>query len=136
MTQQIRSVGVIGLGAMGKGVAQSLLRAGFEVHVCDVRSPTRSWADRALPGDGIADVGRILRLLDDAGYDGLYDVEVFSDDGTFGTAHPDSLWAQPCEDVIERVRASFERTWAEARLTAAASGTTVRPRPPVSKEWQ
>lgn len=106
------------------------------VHVCDVRSPTRSWADRALPGDGIADVGRILRLLDDAGYDGLYDVEVFSDDGTFGTAHPDSLWAQPCEDVIERVRASFERTWAEARLTAAASGTTVRPRPPVSKEWQ
>src|SRR6185437_644409 len=56
------------------------------VHVCDVRSPTRSWADRSLPGDGIADVGRILRMLDDAGYDGLYDVEIFSDDGTFGAA--------------------------------------------------
>jgi 3-hydroxyisobutyrate dehydrogenase len=37
MTQQIRRVGVIGLGAMGMGVAQSLLRSGFEVHVCDVR---------------------------------------------------------------------------------------------------
>lgn len=31
-------VGVIGLGAMGMGVAQSLLRAGFEVHACDMRA--------------------------------------------------------------------------------------------------
>ena len=32
-----RSVGVIGLGAMGMGVALSLLREGFEVHACDMR---------------------------------------------------------------------------------------------------
>jgi putative dehydrogenase len=32
-----RSVGVIGLGAMGLGVARSLLRAGFRTHACDVR---------------------------------------------------------------------------------------------------
>ena len=32
------TVGVIGLGAMGMGVAQSLLRAGFETHACDVRA--------------------------------------------------------------------------------------------------
>lgn len=32
-----RAVGVIGLGAMGMGVARSLLRAGFRVHACDVR---------------------------------------------------------------------------------------------------
>jgi len=32
------AVGVIGLGAMGMGVAQSLLRAGFETHACDVRA--------------------------------------------------------------------------------------------------
>lgn len=38
MTKQVRRVGVIGLGAMGAGVAQSLLRAGFEVHVYDVRA--------------------------------------------------------------------------------------------------
>ena len=31
------NVGVIGLGAMGLGVARSLLRAGFQVHACDVR---------------------------------------------------------------------------------------------------
>jgi L-threonate 2-dehydrogenase len=37
MTKPVRRVGVIGLGAMGMGVAQSLLRAGFAVHACDVR---------------------------------------------------------------------------------------------------
>ncbi|SOY46705.1 putative 3-hydroxyisobutyrate dehydrogenase; putative exported protein [Cupriavidus taiwanensis] len=33
-----RNIGVIGLGAMGFGVAQSLLRAGFNVHACDLRA--------------------------------------------------------------------------------------------------
>jgi L-threonate 2-dehydrogenase len=33
-----RTVGVIGLGAMGFGVARSLLRGGFSVHACDVRA--------------------------------------------------------------------------------------------------
>ena len=37
MAEQISRVGVIGLGAMGMGIAQSLLRADFEVHACDVR---------------------------------------------------------------------------------------------------
>ena len=37
MAGQVRRVGVIGLGAMGMGVAQSLVRGGFEVHVCDMR---------------------------------------------------------------------------------------------------
>jgi len=32
------TVGVIGLGTMGMGAAQSLLRAGFKVHACDVRA--------------------------------------------------------------------------------------------------
>jgi 3-hydroxyisobutyrate dehydrogenase len=32
-----QKIGVIGLGAMGKGMASSLRRAGYEVHVCDVR---------------------------------------------------------------------------------------------------
>ncbi|MGV2290340.1 L-threonate dehydrogenase [Trinickia sp. YCB016] len=33
-----RNIGVIGLGAMGLGVARSLLRAGFRVHACDLRA--------------------------------------------------------------------------------------------------
>ena len=32
-----QNIGVIGLGAMGCGMAQSLRRAGYPVHVCDVR---------------------------------------------------------------------------------------------------
>jgi L-threonate 2-dehydrogenase len=32
-----QNIGVIGLGAMGKGMAASLRRAGYQVHVCDVR---------------------------------------------------------------------------------------------------
>ena len=38
MTEPISRVGVVGLGAMGAGIAQSLVRAGLEVHVCDVRA--------------------------------------------------------------------------------------------------
>ncbi|WP_256441010.1 L-threonate dehydrogenase [Ideonella alba] len=33
-----KSIGVIGLGAMGRGMAASLRRAGWRVHVCDVRA--------------------------------------------------------------------------------------------------
>ena len=40
MTEQSiagRQVGLIGLGAMGSGMAGSLRRAGADVHVCDAR---------------------------------------------------------------------------------------------------
>jgi len=43
-----RAVGVIGLGAMGMGVARSLLRKGFEVHACDVREAAR----QSIAGEG------------------------------------------------------------------------------------
>ena len=35
--QTVKQVGVVGLGAMGQGMAGSLRRAGYEVHVCDAR---------------------------------------------------------------------------------------------------
>ena len=45
------SVGVVGLGSMGGGVAKSLLRAGFPVHVCDVRPDVvQSFADLGAIG--------------------------------------------------------------------------------------
>ena len=52
---------------------------------------TRGWCDRVLPGDGVADLPQILGALDRAGWDGYYDLEIFSDNGTFGNAWPDSL---------------------------------------------
>jgi sugar phosphate isomerase/epimerase len=83
------------------------------VHVCDRREPTRGWADRALPGEGTADVPAILGALDAAGWDGLYDIEIFSDDGTFGSEYEDSLWASPAEETLARATAAFGRCWAD-----------------------
>ena len=72
------------------------------VHVADHRDPTRGWADRALPGDGDAPVADALAALEDAGWDGFYDLEIFSDDGTFGAAYPDSYWALPVDEAARR----------------------------------
>ena len=59
-------------------------------------------------------VPSILRALDAAGWDGLYDIEIFSDDGTFGSEYPDSLWAAPTEETLARARVAFERCWSMA----------------------
>jgi sugar phosphate isomerase/epimerase len=84
------------------------------VHVCDWREPTRSFADRVLPGDGVAGVPRLLGALDRAGWDGFYDLEIFSDNGAFGIAHPDSLWDVAPDELARRGRDAFLACW-EAR---------------------
>ncbi|GAB3763125.1 NAD(P)-binding domain-containing protein [Ramlibacter monticola] len=55
----MKNVGLIGLGAMGLGMAQSLRRAGYHVHVYDVRvDATRTFADEGGVACGSpADVG-------------------------------------------------------------------------------
>jgi sugar phosphate isomerase/epimerase len=85
------------------------------VHVSDWRDPTRSWADRALPGEGVAALSAILGALDRAGWDGFYDLEIFSDNGTFGNAWPDSHWDVPAEELARAGKDAFERAW-EARV--------------------
>jgi sugar phosphate isomerase/epimerase len=81
------------------------------VHVCDRRDPTRGWADRELPGGGDAGVPGILRALDDAGWSGLFDIEVFSDDGTFGSAYDDSYWQLDPAEFLVRARSAFDEAW-------------------------
>jgi sugar phosphate isomerase/epimerase len=81
------------------------------VHVCDVRDPTRSFADRVLPGEGVADVPRILGALDRSGWSGFYDLEVFSDNGALGNEFPDSLWNLPAPELARRGRAAFLDSW-------------------------
>jgi sugar phosphate isomerase/epimerase len=85
------------------------------VHVADWREPTRKWADRVLPGEGVADLPAILGALEGAGWEGHYDLEIFSDNGTFGDAWPDSLWDLPAAELARRGREAFERVW-EARI--------------------
>jgi sugar phosphate isomerase/epimerase len=91
------------------------------VHVNDWRDPTRGWCDRVLPGDGVAGVPAILGALERAGWDGFYDLEVFSDDGRFGSAYEDSLWALEPEELVRRGRQQLVQCWEERRV-AAASG--------------
>ena len=62
-------------------------------------SADADWCDRVLPGEGIADLPALLGALEAAGWHGFYDLEIFSDDGTFGTALPDSLWNVPAAEL-------------------------------------
>jgi sugar phosphate isomerase/epimerase len=85
------------------------------VHVCDWREPTRGFADRVLPGAGSADVPRLLGALERAGWDGFYDLEIFSDNGAFGSAYPDSLWDVPPDELARRGREAFLACWERRR---------------------
>jgi sugar phosphate isomerase/epimerase len=84
------------------------------VHVADVRQPTRSFADRVLPGDGVAGIAPVLGALHRAGWDGFYDLEIFSDNGAFGNAFPDSLWDVPAPELARRGREAFLTCWKQA----------------------
>ena len=87
------------------------------VHIADWRDPTRGWADRVLPGDGVADLPALLGTLERAGWNGFYDLEIFSDNGTFGNAWPGSLWDVPEEELACRGKEAFERAWSARNRT-------------------
>ena len=76
------------------------------VHIADWRDPPRSANDRALPGEGVANLNELVGALDRAGWDGPYDVEIFSD-----TELPDSLWGLSADELARRARQAFERVW-------------------------
>ncbi len=92
------------------------------VHVNDWREPTRGWADRVLPGEGAADLPAILGVLEDVGWKGFYDLEIFSDNGAFGDAYPDSLWELDAAELARRGREAFTHCWSNRRVPAPAAG--------------
>jgi sugar phosphate isomerase/epimerase len=79
------------------------------VHVNDWRDSTRHWDDRALPGEGVMDLPAILGALEAGGFEGWYDMEIFS-----GEAYDDSLLKLPPSELVRRGREGFLRAW-EAR---------------------
>ena len=97
------------------------------VHVSDWREPTRGWADRVLPADGAADLPALLGVLEDVGWEGFYDLEIFSDNGTFGSAYPDSLWDLDAADFARRGRDAFTHIWSKRRVPAEAGGRRGEP---------
>jgi sugar phosphate isomerase/epimerase len=81
------------------------------VQLNDYREPTRSWNDRVLPGDGVADLPAIFAALREGGYDGWFDLEVFSDDGRWGHDYPDSVWKLPWLEQARRGYAGLMSAW-------------------------
>ncbi|MBV7485051.1 sugar phosphate isomerase/epimerase [Bordetella sp. BOR01] len=62
-------------------LAPPYLQAVSTVQLCDWRVPTRHpVTDRAMVGDGAADVAGMVRRLEANGYRGPYEVEIFSTD--------------------------------------------------------
>jgi sugar phosphate isomerase/epimerase len=76
------------------------------VHICDWREPPRSPGDRLVPGDGLIDIPAALSALERGGFDGWYDIEIFSDKDLEG-----SLWLWPPRDLVERSRDGFDAAW-------------------------
>jgi sugar phosphate isomerase/epimerase len=78
-----------------------LRRAGPEriltFHYCDWLVPTRNMRDRGMVGDGVVDTARIRGWLDDIGYEGHFELEIFSEL---------DWWNRPGE---ETVRVGIER---------------------------
>ena len=66
----------------------------YGVHLADWREPTRNTNDRILPGDGVIEFGPILEALR---WDGLFDIEIFSD-----VELPGSLWQEEPRAVAEQ----------------------------------
>ena len=68
------------------------------VHISDYRAGTTIHDDRLLPGDGIIPLVEIIQHLDRSGYDGVYDVEIFSE----------TLWKSPYEPSLAHCRRWFD----------------------------
>jgi len=84
------------------------------VHIADVVAPARSWVDRKFPGEGVLPIEEFVRVLDGGGFQGSYDVELFSDDGAFGNHCPDSLWELPAEECVARATALLRKLLTDA----------------------
>jgi sugar phosphate isomerase/epimerase len=80
------------------------------VHVNDWRAETRGWDDRALPGEGVMDLPAIFAALEDGGFDGWFELEVFSTE-----TYADSLLKLEPAELVRRGKAGFEAAWAARR---------------------
>ena len=63
-----------------------------------------------------------IGVLEDVGREGFYDLEIFSDNGTFGSAYPDSLWDLDAAELARRGREAFFNCWSKRRVPATAVG--------------
>ncbi len=81
------------------------------VQIADWRQPTRGPMDRVMAGKGVADIPRFLRELRSNGFDGWYELEIFSDDGRYGAHYEDSLWKMDPRDFAVQQAEAFLDCW-------------------------
>jgi sugar phosphate isomerase/epimerase len=81
------------------------------VQLADRRKGARGMMDRTLPGWGDVDLRAIVRALRRTAFDGWYEIEIFSDDGTFGSDYPDSLWKMDAKRLVAEARRSYDELW-------------------------
>jgi sugar phosphate isomerase/epimerase len=68
-------------------------------HVCDWLVPTTDMLnDRGMMGDGVIDIPRIRALVEESGFEGYVEVEIFSN----------RWWQQPIDDTIAMCVARFK----------------------------
>lgn len=71
----------------------------FAFHECDWRVPTRDFLnDRGVVGEGCIDVAGIRRMVEAAGFKGMLEVEIFSDEG----------WSLPQDRWLKRNLDGFQ----------------------------
>jgi sugar phosphate isomerase/epimerase len=82
-----------------KEIARSGKRGSiFSFHVCDWMSPTKDLLnDRGLMGEGCIDIRRIRNWVENAGFAGAIEVEIFSD----------RWWAGNQQEFLERIRGAY-----------------------------
>src|SRR5215468_11883208 len=75
-------------------LGREIARAGDRIiahHICDWLVPTRHLlTDRGMMGDGVIDFPAIRRMIEAAGYHGIQEVEIFSD----------QWWCRPGDEVL------------------------------------
>jgi sugar phosphate isomerase/epimerase len=69
-------------------------------HVCDWLVPTTDLLlDRGMMGDGVIDLPKMRQMVEDAGYHGLIEVEIFS---------AENWWKRDGDEVMQTVVERFE----------------------------
>lgn len=84
------------------------------IQVCDQKADYKGRFDRAMPGEGILPVEETIRIAHGAGYNGWYELEIFSDDGTFGEPVENSMWQQPPLQVLRAGKSAFQQVYDRA----------------------
>ena len=111
-------VGVIGLGAMGLGIAQTLRKNGYNVHVCDVRPGAAEQFAKdggvacTSPADLAAKVNVVVSVVVNAAQT---EAVLFGDNGAAATMRPGSTFVM-CSTVDPNWSVALEARLAEKNI--------------------